>query len=54
MSTDQRLWCRYSDDGELKGVIGPCFENQDATKTTSALADSQRRLKTQALKRRRR
>ena len=51
MSTDQRLWCRYSDDGELKGVIGPCFENQDASKTTSALADSQRRLKTQALKR---
>ena len=22
MSTDQCLWCRYSDDGELKGVIG--------------------------------
>ena len=22
MSTDQRLWCRYSEDGELKGVIG--------------------------------
>ena len=22
MSTDQCLWCRYSDNGELKGVIG--------------------------------
>ena len=22
MSTDQCLWCRYSEDGELKGVIG--------------------------------
>ena len=22
MSTGQCLWCRYSDDGELKGVIG--------------------------------
>ena len=22
MSIDQRLWCRHSDDGELKGVIG--------------------------------
>ena len=22
MSTDQCLWCRYSDDGELKGVMG--------------------------------
>ena len=22
MSIDQCLWCRYSDDGELKGVIG--------------------------------
>ena len=22
MSTDQCLWCRYSDDGEMKGVIG--------------------------------
>ena len=22
MSTDQCLWCRFSDDGELKGVIG--------------------------------
>ena len=22
MSTDQCLWCRKSDDGELKGVIG--------------------------------
>ena len=22
MSTDQCLWCRYSHDGELKGVIG--------------------------------
>ena len=22
MSTDQCLWCRYSDDGELQGVIG--------------------------------
>ena len=22
MSTDQCLWCRYSDDGELKWVIG--------------------------------
>ena len=22
MSTDQCLWCRCSDDGELKGVIG--------------------------------
>ena len=22
MSTDQCLWCRYSDHGELKGVIG--------------------------------
>ena len=22
MSTDQCLWCRYSDDGKLKGVIG--------------------------------
>ena len=22
MSTDQCLWCRYSDDGELKEVIG--------------------------------
>ena len=21
-STDQCLWCRYSDDGELKGVTG--------------------------------
>ena len=22
MSTEQSLWCRYSDDGELKGVNG--------------------------------
>ena len=22
MSIDQCLWCRYSDDGKLKGVIG--------------------------------
>ena len=22
MSTDQCLWCRYSDDGESKGIIG--------------------------------
>ena len=22
MSSDQCFWCRYSDDGELKGVIG--------------------------------
>ena len=27
MSTDQCLWCRYSDDGELKGVIGKHVDN---------------------------
>ena len=26
-STDECLWCRYSDDGELKGVIGIHFDD---------------------------